>query len=76
MKVTKYRPSFIHMAQLADNQVLHGEVYLRRCESIEYAQHLISRHAERRGTGNFNCEPPVNCDADGSYGVNRIDGNQ
>lgn len=67
---------FLLLSKTLDNEGIHGgNVYLRHCESIKYAQKLISHHANLRGTENI-IPDFVNCDFDGSYGVNKIDGNQ
>lgn len=58
-----------------DNRSIYGPNYLRQCESIDYAQGKISEFFRLHGTQDTPHDI-VNCDADGSYGVNAIQGNQ
>lgn len=58
-----------------DNKTEYGESYLRQCESIQHAQNVIATAFEIHGTNNV-VHDVVNCDYDGSYGVNNIQGKQ
>jgi hypothetical protein len=58
--------------RFADNQTMHGDSYLRQCESVAFAQNTMKLKFQNRGTNNVYF-PLVLCDYDGSYGTYTIE---
>jgi hypothetical protein len=56
----------------ADNQTMHGDSYLRQCESVGFAQNTMKLKFENRGTNNVDFKQ-ILCDYDGSYGTYTIE---
>ena len=51
-----------------DDPIEHGTQYLRQCESASYAQNVIRKSLNIRGTHDISFNN-ILCDYDGSYGV-------
>ncbi|XP_055610049.1 thyroglobulin-like [Uranotaenia lowii] len=54
------------------NQTLHGEFYLRQCESSAFAQRAIQKKFALRGTLGITFND-IKCDYDGAYGAYMIE---
>jgi hypothetical protein len=57
---------------LSDNRTLHGDNYLRQCESILFAQNAMALKFYNRGTIHVYF-PQIMCDYDGTYGTYTLD---
>lgn len=57
---------------VSDNNTLHGDSYLRQCESAAFAQKKIQQKFALRGTNGVSFND-VRCDYDGSYGAYKIE---
>lgn len=60
---------------IIDNRTLHGDTYLRQCESMTVVQKKVIKLFELHGTKDAAVEM-ANCNYDGSYGRHTLQGNE
>lgn len=63
-----------HCVCCTDNKTSHGDMYLRKCDSIAYAQGTLRKTMRVHGTNGATLNL-ANCNNDGSYGYYRLEGN-
>uniref|UniRef100_A0A336MII2 CSON000315 protein n=1 Tax=Culicoides sonorensis TaxID=179676 RepID=A0A336MII2_CULSO len=72
---TKVLPDNLWTKLPCYNRTLHGDTYLRQCESMAVVQKKVDKLFELHGTKDAPLDM-ANCNYDGSYGLHKMQGNE